>query len=107
MTVLGILAWLCFCWKTALDCLEVALTKHLLSGNILKQVLHAVQDQAASLTRSSHSCHLKSLFSSAEIPLPVMKPSLAGVFSADHLSDTPQYDMVMVSALAGLPSLWF
>lgn len=43
----------------ALPLLEavVALTERLL--NILKQVLHAVQDQAASLTRSSHSCHLK------------------------------------------------
>ena len=58
MTVLGILALFLLCWKTALHCIAVALTEHLLNGNILKQVLPAVQDQAASLTRSSHSRHL-------------------------------------------------
>lgn len=62
MTVLGILALFCVGWKTALNCVVVALTEHLLNGNILKQVLHAVQDQAASVTRSSHSCHLKISF---------------------------------------------
>lgn len=54
------------------DCTEllcVALTEHLMSGNILHQVVHAVQGQAASLTRSAHSCHLTISFQHASLHL--------------------------------------
>lgn len=54
------------------DCTEllcVALTEHLMSGSILQQAVHAVQSQAASLTRSAHSPHLKISFQHASLHL--------------------------------------